>query len=168
MVAKQETKEKKKAGAAEKMEAKAKGKAEKNVVAKEEVAKKEEEKAGLKKDVKTEKSAKGEKKAEKKDAKEKAPKIEATREEQLEAYKVIAFPLITEKAVNMIETENKLVFIVKGDATKTTVRKAVEALYGVKVDKVNIVRDMKARKRALVKINESFKADDIATKLGIL
>ena len=86
----------------------------------------------------------------------------------LHAYQTLIYPLITEKAINMIETENKLVFIVRGNATKQDVRKAVEELYGVKVDSVNILRDTKARKRAFVRINDKFKADEIATKLGVL
>ena len=86
----------------------------------------------------------------------------------LKAYEILRFPLITEKAVNMIETENKLVFIVNQNATKGEVRKAVESLYQVEVDGVNIIRDMKSRKKAIVKINKKYKADDIATKLGVL
>ena len=90
------------------------------------------------------------------------------KEQALRAYEVLLHPLITEKAINLIESENKLVFIVKGNASRPQVKKAVEDLYSVKVDNVNILRDSKARKRAFVKINEKFKADEIATKLGVL
>jgi len=86
----------------------------------------------------------------------------------LHAYQTLIHPLITEKAINMIESENKLVFVVRNNATRQEVKKAVEELYGVKVDSVNIMRDMKARKRAFVRINEKFRADEIATKLGVL
>src|SRR3989344_1704955 len=86
----------------------------------------------------------------------------------LHAYQTLIHPLITEKAINMIESENKLVFVVRNNATKQEVKKAVEELYGVKVDSVNIMRDMKARKRAFVRINEKYRADEIATKLGVL
>ncbi|MFH1224793.1 MAG: 50S ribosomal protein L23 [Candidatus Diapherotrites archaeon] len=91
-----------------------------------------------------------------------------TKDDQISAYGVIQHPLITEKSVNMIEAENKLVFIVSRAATKGEVKKAVEALYGIKVDAVNVLNDTKARKRAIVKINRAFKAGDVATKLGIL
>ena len=90
------------------------------------------------------------------------------RQKMLHAYQTLIHPLITEKAINMIETENKLVFVVRNNATKQEVKKAVEELYGVKVDSVNIMRDMKARKRAFVRINEKYRADEIATKLGVL
>lgn len=81
---------------------------------------------------------------------------------------IIFYPLITEKAVGMIESQNKLCFIVSEKATKTIVKKTIQEMYGVKVDGVNIVRDMKARKKAIVKLNKRFKADEIAMKLGVI
>lgn len=81
---------------------------------------------------------------------------------------VILFPLISEKAVNMIEAENKLCFVVNKKATKTDVKKAVEEAYAIKVDSVNVLLDRKGRKKAIVKVNKQFKADEIATKLGVI
>ncbi len=99
-------------------------------------------------------------------AEEIAKKMQMTGE--LALFEVIEYPLVSEKAVGMIEKENKLCFVVNKKATKTDVKKAVETLYNVKVDSVNMMRDMKARKRAFVRINEKFKAEDLATKLGVL
>lgn len=113
------------------------------------------------------KTAKEEEEAKKQIIKEMKER-KASSAEQLKAYEAILYPLITEKAVNMIEAENKMVFIINRNACKADVRKAVETLYGVKVDSVNIMNDSKARKRALVKINKAFKAGDIATRLGVL
>ncbi len=81
---------------------------------------------------------------------------------------IIFYPLVTEKAVNMIESQNKLCFIVAEAADKPKVKKAVETMFGIKVDAVNIVRDMKGRKKAIVKINKAFKADEVAMKLGVI
>jgi ribosomal protein L23 len=81
---------------------------------------------------------------------------------------IIFYPLVTEKAVNMIEAQNKLCFIVAEKADKPTIKKTLEAMYGAKIDNVNIVRDMKGRKKAIVKINKKFKADEIAMKLGVI
>lgn len=81
---------------------------------------------------------------------------------------VILHPLVTEKAVNMIEAENKLTFIVNDNTSKPEIRKVLQEAYGVKVDKVNVVRDMKGRKKAIVKLDKKFKASEIATKLGVL
>jgi large subunit ribosomal protein L23 len=51
-------------------------------------------------------------------------------------YDVIRRPLITEKGLQVKETESTLVFDVAPDATKTEVKQAVEALFKVKVENV--------------------------------
>ena len=51
-------------------------------------------------------------------------------------YTVIRRPLITEKGLGVKETERTLVFDVAPDATKNEVKKAVEALFKVKVQAV--------------------------------
>lgn len=81
---------------------------------------------------------------------------------------VILYPLISEKAVNMIERENKICFIVGNKASKADVRRVVEKEYKVRVDAVRIINDRKGRKKAMVKINKEFKADEIATRLGVV
>jgi large subunit ribosomal protein L23 len=86
----------------------------------------------------------------------------------LEGEEIILYPLITEKAVGMIESQNKLSFVVNKKASKSDVKNAIEKSYGVKVDSVNALRDMKGRKKMIVKINPKFKADDIAMKLGVI
>lgn len=88
--------------------------------------------------------------------------------EMLKKYDVILHPLITEKAVQMIEKENKLVFIVNKNSTKEEIRKAIEETYAIKVDSVNVINDMKGRKKAFVTVNKKFKANDVAVKLGII
>ena len=80
---------------------------------------------------------------------------------------VILYPLITEDAVNLIETENKLMFIVNLRADKSAIKKAVEELYGVKVEKVNSVITSKGLKKAFVKLAPEYKASDLAIKLGL-
>ena len=51
-------------------------------------------------------------------------------------YEVIRRPLITEKGLQLKETEGSLVFDVAPSASKTEVRQAVEALFKVKVASV--------------------------------
>ena len=106
--------------------------------------------------------------ARKDEGKKKSKRTVEEIEAEMQGLNVIKYPLITEKAVNMIETQNKLVFVIDGNADKIMVKKAVENLYKVKVSKVNILKDMKSRKRAIVTINKKFRADDIATKLGVI
>ena len=86
----------------------------------------------------------------------------------LKPFEVILFPLITEKAVGIIEKENKLSFIVNQRASKADIKGAVEKLYKVKVDKVRTIKDLKGRKKAIVQINKDFKAQDIAMRLGVI
>ena len=80
---------------------------------------------------------------------------------------VILYPLITEDAVNQIESENKLMFIVSPRSNKSAIKKAVEDRYAVKVEKVNLLRTSKGLKKAFVKLTPDYKASDLAIKLGI-
>lgn len=86
----------------------------------------------------------------------------------MDPYEVILYPLMTESASLMVEQENKLVFIVNLKAAKYDVRKAVEELYEVKVEKVNVLITPKGEKKAFVKLHPDYKAVDVAIKLGIL
>lgn len=76
-------------------------------------------------------------------------------------------PLVTEKAVMMIESQNILTFKVDKAKTKDKIKKDVEDLFDVKVEKIRtLVRGNK--KYAYVKLKKGFPAIDIATKLGII
>jgi len=75
---------------------------------------------------------------------------------------------MTEVASRMLEAENKLVFMVNLKASRADVRRAVEELYEVKVDSVNITVTSKGEKKAFVKLHPDYKAVDVAIKLGIL
>jgi large subunit ribosomal protein L23 len=82
----------------------------------------------------------------------------------MDPYSVILYPLMTESASLMVEKENKLVFVVDLKAGKTDVRKAVEQLYEVKVERVNIQITPDGKKKAFVKLHPDYKAADIAIK----
>ena len=53
-------------------------------------------------------------------------------------YEVIRRPLITEKSTNLKESQRTVGFEVHKDATKPEIKKAVEALFGVKVQDVRV------------------------------
>lgn len=55
------------------------------------------------------------------------------------AYRVLVKPMITEKAADL-GAKNKYVFMVSIDANKIEVAKAITSVYGVKVEKVNLIR----------------------------
>jgi len=54
-------------------------------------------------------------------------------------YDVIRRPLITEKSTQLKETQRALCFEVQKQATKPEIKKAVEALFEVKVDSVRVI-----------------------------
>jgi large subunit ribosomal protein L23 len=86
----------------------------------------------------------------------------------MDPFDVVLFPLMTESASLMVEKENKLVFIVSLKADKADVKKAVEELYEVRVEHVNLLITPQGEKKAFVKLHPDFKAADVAIKLGML
>ncbi|MGM5485279.1 MAG: 50S ribosomal protein L23 [Nanobdellota archaeon] len=80
----------------------------------------------------------------------------------------IKYPLSTEKSIRMMESENKLGFIVDMKANKSEIKEAIEKLFEVKVDKVNTVVTTNGKKKAYVKLNEETPAIDVATQLGLM
>jgi large subunit ribosomal protein L23 len=81
---------------------------------------------------------------------------------------VIVAVVRTQKAVSLIEKENKLTFVVRLEATKEDVKRAVEKLYGVKVEKVNTLVTPRGEKKAYVKLKPEYKAAELAVKLGVI
>lgn len=54
-------------------------------------------------------------------------------------YDLIEKPLVTEKATVLQDIRNQFTFRVHDDANKREIRKAIETLFGVKVEKVNVL-----------------------------
>jgi len=86
----------------------------------------------------------------------------------LDPHAVILYPLMTEVASRILESENKLVFVVNLKASRNDVKRAVEELYEVRVEKVTVNVTPKGEKKAFVKLHPDYKAADVAIKLGIL
>ena len=55
------------------------------------------------------------------------------------AYDIIIKPIITEQSMEAT-AEKKYVFQVANDANKIEIKKAIEEIFGVKVEKVNTIR----------------------------
>ena len=81
---------------------------------------------------------------------------------------IIKYPLSTEKSIRLMESENKLVFVVDSKATKPEIRKEIEERFNAKVLSVNTQNDTKGRKKAFVKFSDETPAIDLATKLGLM
>ena len=80
---------------------------------------------------------------------------------------ILHHPITSEKAVRLIEAENKIMFVVDKRALKQQVKKAMEKDFKVKVEKINLhIKDNK--KIAIIKLKAETPAIDVATKLGII
>jgi large subunit ribosomal protein L23 len=86
----------------------------------------------------------------------------------MEAHSVVKYPMMTERSVNMIENENKLIFIVNREADKDDIAKAVKDLYEVEAETVRTLITRQGEKKAFVKLKAGFSASEVAIKLGIL
>lgn len=86
----------------------------------------------------------------------------------MDAYSIIKYPLSTEKSIRIMESENKMVFVVNNKSTKKEIKKALEEMFKAKVDSVNTFINSSGEKRAYVKFSAKNPAIDIATKMGLI
>ncbi len=87
---------------------------------------------------------------------------------------ILLHPYVTEKTMNFLEGTaiqnlkdgNRLEFIVRREATKKQIKEAFEALYEVKVAKVNTYIQ-KDGKHAIIKLRPDFHAEEVAMRIGV-
>ena len=72
-------------------------------------------------------------------AKEEKKPVKARKSKYTEAYKVLIKPLTSEKIIDLETDYNQYVFEVAKKANKIEIKKAIEAVYGIKPITVNIV-----------------------------
>lgn len=63
------------------------------------------------------------------------------------ARDIIIRPIITEKSMKIMDAENKITFEVAKGSNKTEVKQAVQEIFNVKVEKVNMVNCKPKTKR---------------------
>lgn len=80
---------------------------------------------------------------------------------------IIKHPIQTEKAVRLMQSDNKLTLIVDLKAKKQDIKKAVEELFQVKVINVRTLITIEGEKKAYVKLSKETPAIDVSTKLGL-
>ena len=80
---------------------------------------------------------------------------------------IIDYPLVTEKAMDEMDFQNKLQFVVDIDATKPEIRDVVQDEYEVEVVDVNTQITPEADKKATVKLSEEDDAQDVASRIGV-
>jgi len=74
----------------------------------------------------------------------------------------------SEKATLMIDSENKLQFIVDLGARKSDIKRDVERVFETPVKSVRTMITFKGEKKAIVELEGEGKAKEIGTSLGIL
>ena len=82
-------------------------------------------------------------------------------------WEIIKDPYVTEKAMNDMDFQNKLQFIVDSEATKPDVREAVEEQYEVTVEDVRTQNTMDGEKKAVVRLSEADDAQEVASRVGV-
>jgi len=86
----------------------------------------------------------------------------------MDQYKTLIYPLMGEKATSLREKENKLSFIVDKKSTKKEVKEAIESLYSVKVVSVQTCLTTDGKKKAHVRLDAKFSAEEVASRFGVL
>ena len=81
---------------------------------------------------------------------------------------MIRYALATEKSIRLMESENKLAFIVDRKANKQEIKQAIEERFNVKIVNVKTLTTSRGIKKAYVEFSAETPAIDVATKLGLM
>ena len=81
---------------------------------------------------------------------------------------ILKHPFVTEKAMMMLEGENKLQFIVQRNATKQDIKREMESVFEQEVTEVRTMLTMKGEKKAFVRFADPNAAEEILSRLGIM
>jgi large subunit ribosomal protein L23 len=79
----------------------------------------------------------------------------------------ILHPHVTEKTVDKMDFENKMVFIVDDEAAKPEIAQAVAAQFDVTVENVNTMVTPQGEKKATVLLSAEDDAQEIASRIGV-
>lgn len=83
-------------------------------------------------------------------------------------YTILKYPVATEKAIRMMEAENKLIFVVHKKSSKNQIKQSIQQLFKANVTSVNTTITPQGEKHAYIKLSANTPAIDIATNLGIM
>jgi large subunit ribosomal protein L23 len=81
---------------------------------------------------------------------------------------VLRHVLPSEKTTLMIDSENKLQFIVDLRANREEIKREVEIVFETSVKSVRTLISSKGEKKAIIEFEDEGKAKEIGTSLGIL
>jgi large subunit ribosomal protein L23 len=81
--------------------------------------------------------------------------------------RIVKHPHVTEKSMDEMDFQNKLVFVVQDDASKPEILDAVEARYDVTVQTVNTQITPQGEKKATLALSEDDDAQEVASRIGV-
>ncbi len=79
----------------------------------------------------------------------------------------IKYPRVTEKSVDKMDFENKLVFICHVDSKKGQIAEEIEQRYDVTVKGVSAMVTPRGEKKAEVQLSDDHDAQEIASRIGV-
>jgi large subunit ribosomal protein L23 len=86
----------------------------------------------------------------------------------METSEIIKYPISSEKSIRLMESENKLMFVVDRRAKKPQIKQTIQDTFKVKIVQLNTYIGTDGKKRAYVKLSKATPAIDVATKLGLM
>ena len=81
--------------------------------------------------------------------------------------RILEYPLVTEKAMNDLDFENKLEFIVHIDATKPDIAAATTERFDVEVTAVNTQITPAGKKKAVIELGPDDDAEEVISRIGV-
>jgi large subunit ribosomal protein L23 len=81
-------------------------------------------------------------------------------------HRIILHAYVTEKAMDEMERQNKLEFVVDRRADRAQIKRAVEELYSCKVQKIT-TKIVRIGKIATVRFKPEYSAEDIGSRAGV-
>jgi large subunit ribosomal protein L23 len=79
----------------------------------------------------------------------------------------IKYPTVTEKAVDKMDFENKMQFIVDLDASKPEIVDDIEQQFDVDIENVTTMVTPQGEKKATVLLTDDHDAQEIASRIGV-
>jgi len=81
--------------------------------------------------------------------------------------RLIKHPHVTEKSMDEMDFQNKLIFVVEDAATKPEIVDAVEDRYDVTVEGINTQITPDADKKATLSLSDDDDAQEVASRIGV-
>jgi len=79
----------------------------------------------------------------------------------------ILYPHVTEKTVDKMDFDNKMVFICQADANKSEIKAEVEQQFDLTVTNINTMVTTNGDKKAELTLSEEHDAQEVASRIGV-